>query len=250
MIKNKVLQLAPGINRLYLGGFTGSEIDAVVGQPYRTIYGYDWERDARGNVLIGTDGYPIESQNESALGNVDPKWTMGIGTNLRWRDLSLYVLVDIKHGGKMWDGTRGAMDYFGTSAGTLNRGEYVVFEGVMTDANGNPTGKANTMSVPLTQDWYQGAGSGFVGATAPYVEDAGWVRLRTVTLTYNFSKLLKKTFIHQLSLYFTGTNLLVFTHYKGIDPETSLAGSDNAQGIDYFNMPGTKSYTIGLTLAF
>jgi len=250
MINNKVLQLAPGINRLYLGGFTGSEIDAVVGQPYRTIYGYDWERDARGNVLIGTDGYPIESQNESALGNVDPKWTLGVGSNLRWRDLSLYFLVDIKHGGKMWDGTRGAMDYFGTSAGTLNRGEYVVFEGVMTDANGNSTGKANTMSVPLTQAWYQAAGSGFVGATAPYVEDAGWVRLRTITLTYNFSKLLKKTFIHQLSLYFTGTNLLVFTHYKGIDPETSLAGSDNAQGIDYFNMPGTKSYTIGLTLAF
>jgi TonB-linked SusC/RagA family outer membrane protein len=249
-IDNKVLALAPGINRLYLGGFTGSEIDAVVGQPYRTIYGYDWERDKNGNVLIGTDGYPIESQNESALGNVDPKWTAGISSNLRWKDLSLYFLVDIKHGGKMWDGTRGAMDYFGVSAGTLNRGEYVVFSGVMTDANGNSTGKANTMSVPLTQDWYQAAGSGFVGATAPYIEDAGWVRLRTVTLTYNLSRFLKKTFIRQLSIYFSGTNLLVFDHYKGVDPETSLAGSDNAQGIDYFNMPGTRSYTLGLNLSF
>jgi TonB-linked SusC/RagA family outer membrane protein len=249
-IDNKVLALAPGINRLYLGGFTGSEIDAVVGQPYRTIYGYDWERDSRGNVLIGTDGYPIESQNETALGNVDPKWTMGISSNLRWKDLSLYFLVDIKHGGKMWDGTRGAMDYFGTSAGTLNRGEYVVFAGVMTDANGNSTGKLNTMSVPLTQDYYQAQGSGFVGATAPYIEDAGWVRLRTVTLTYNISRFLKKTFIRQLSIYFSGTNLLLFTHYKGVDPETSLAGSDNAQGIDYFNMPGTKSYTLGLNVSF
>jgi TonB-linked SusC/RagA family outer membrane protein len=249
-IDNKVLQLAPGINRLYLGGFVGSEIDAVVGQPYRTIYGYDWERDSRGNVLIGTDGYPIESQNETALGNVDPKWTAGISSNLRWKDLSLYFLVDIKHGGKMWNGTRGAMDYFGTSAGTLNRGEYVVFPGVMTDANGNSTGKPNTMSVPLTQDYYQAQGSGFVGATAPYIEDAGWVRLRTVTLTYNISRFLKKTFIRQLSIYFSGTNLLLFTHYKGVDPETSLAGSDNAQGIDYFNMPGTKSYTLGLNVSF
>jgi hypothetical protein len=250
MIKNKVLKLAEGISRLYLGGFTGSEIDAVVGQPYRTIYGYDWKRDGNGNVLIDADGYPIMDENESALGNVDPKWTMGISSNLRWKDLSLYLLVDIKHGGKMWDGTRGAMDYFGVSAGTLNRGEMVVFEGVMTDANGNSTGVANTMKVPLTQAWYQGNGSGFSGATAPYVEDAGWVRLRTVTLTYNLSRLLKKTFIHQLSIYVTGTNLLLFTHYKGIDPETSLAGSDNAQGIDYFNMPGTKSYTVGLTMAF
>jgi TonB-linked SusC/RagA family outer membrane protein len=244
-IDNKVLELAPGINRLFLGGFTGSEIDAVVGQPYRTIYGYDWVKDSHGNVLIGPDGYPIESQNETALGNVDPKWTAGIGSNLRWKDLSLYFLVDIKHGGKMWDGTRGVMDYFGTSAGSLNRGQMVVFDGI-----DQATGKPNTMAVPLTQAWYTGTGSGFVGATSPYIEDAGWVRLRTVTLTYNISRFLKKTFIHQLSIYFTGTNLLVFTHYKGVDPETSLAGSDNAQGIDYFNMPGTKSYTLGLNLAF
>ena len=244
-INNKVLALAPGISRLYLGGFTGSEIDAVVGQPYRTIYGYDWKRDANGNKLIDDNGYPMMSENESALGNVDPDWTMGIGSTLRWKDLSLYLLVDIKQGGKMWDGTRGAMDYFGVSAGTLNRDEMVIFDGIVES-----TGKPNTMVVPLSQEWYQGVGSGFVGCTAPNVEDAGWVRLRTVTLTYNLSRLLKNTFVRQLSIYFTGTNLLLFTKYKGIDPETSLAGSDNAQGIDYFNMPGTKSYTIGLTMAF
>ena len=156
----------------------------------------------------------------------------------------LYMLVDIKHGGKMWDGTRGALDYFGVSAGTLNRGELVTFPGVMAD------GSKNTMKVPLDQAWYQSDGSGFVGATAPYIEDAGWVRLRTVTLTYNISKFLKKTFIRQLSVFFTGTNLLLFDHYKGVDPETSLAGSQNGQGVDYFNMPGTKSYTLGLNVSF
>jgi TonB-linked SusC/RagA family outer membrane protein len=244
-IDNKVLALAEGVNRLYLGGFTGSEVDAVVGQPYRTIYGYDWKRDSRGNVMIGDDGYPELADNETALGNVDPEWTAGLGSNLRWKDLSLYLLFDIKKGGKMWDGSRGAMDYFGTSEGTLNRDETKVFEGIVES-----TGKTNTMVVPLNEAWYQGNGSGFSGATAPYIEDAGWVRLRTVTLTYNLSKLLKNTFIHQLSVYFTGTNLWVYTQYKGIDPETSLGGSANDQGIDYFNMPGTKSYTLGLTLAF
>lgn len=247
-IENKVLALAPGINRLYLGGFTGSEIDAVVGQAYRTIYGYDWIRDSRGNVIIGANGYPTMSSNETALGNVDPKWTAGISSTLRWKDLSLYFLVDIKHGGKMWDGTRGALDYFGVSAGTLNRGDSVIFPGVTKNALGNWV--MNNKKVALTQAWYQSDGSGFVGATSPYIEDAGWVRLRTVTLTYNLSRFLKKTFIRQLSIYFSGTNLLLFTHYKGVDPETSLAGSDNAQGIDYFNMPGTKSYTLGLNVSF
>jgi len=41
-------------------------------------------------------------------------------------------------------------------------------------------------------------------------------------------------------------NVIVWTPYKGIDPETSLTGATSAQGIDYFNVPGTMS--MGLTL--
>ena len=244
-IKNNVDALATGINQIFLGGFEGSEIDAMAGQPYRTIYGYDWVRDGAGNLVIGSDGYPIMADKMSNLGNVDPIWTGGIGTNLRWKDLSLYLLFDIKYGGKMWNGTRGAMDYFGTSAGTLNRDEWYVFPGV------NQNGQTNT--IPVKRDYYwmtQNVGSGFTGPMVDYVENSGWVRLRTVTISYNFTKLLKKTFIQGLSVYFTGTNLWISTKYKGIDPETNLLGASNAQGIDYFNMPGTKSYTVGLNLKF
>ncbi|MCX6241782.1 MAG: SusC/RagA family TonB-linked outer membrane protein [Bacteroidetes bacterium] len=244
-IKNNVDALAAGINQLFLGGFEGSEIDAFVGQPYRTIYGYDWVRDAQGNLRIGDDGYPVMSNNMTALGNVDPKWTAGIGTNLRWKDLSLYLLFDIKYGGKMWNGTRGALDYFGTSAGTLNRDEWYVFPGV------NSQGQTNT--IPVKRDYFwmtQNVGSGFTGPMVDYVENSGWVRLRTLSLSYSFTSLLKKTFIKGLSVYFTGTNLWISTKYQGIDPETNLLGASNAQGIDYFNMPGTKSYTVGLNLSF
>jgi len=244
-IKNNVDALAPGINNVFLGGFEGSEIDAFAGQPYRTIYGYDWVRDAKGNMVIGDDGYPIMKDNMTALGNVDPKWTAGVGTNLSWKDLSLYLLLDIKYGGKMWNGTRGAMDYFGTSQGTASRDEWYTFSGV------NSKGQVN--NIPVKRDYYwmtQNVGSGFTGPMVDYVENSGWVRLRTVSLSYNFTKLLKKTFIKGLSVYFTGTNLWILTKYQGIDPETNLLGASNAQGIDYFNMPGTKSYTVGLNLAF
>ncbi len=245
LIKNNVDALAPGVTKLFLGGFEGSEIDAFAGQPYRTIYGYDWQRDSHGNLLIGDDGYPIMTNDMVGLGNVDPKWTAGIGTNLKWKDLSLYLLFDIKYGGMMWNGTRGALDYFGTSQGTANRDEWYTFQGV------NSKGQTNNIPVKLDYFWRtQNVGSGFTGPMVDYVENSGWVRLRTVTLSYNFTNLLKKTFIKGLSVYFTGTNLWISTKYQGIDPETNLLGASNAQGIDYFNMPGTKSYTLGLNLAF
>jgi TonB-linked SusC/RagA family outer membrane protein len=256
-LKNKVTALAPGIENLFLGGFTDPQIRAVVGQPYRSIFGFDWMRDGNGKVIIddkklnddGTIntnyGYPTQDPDMKSLGNVDPDWTMGIGSTLRWRDLSLYVLFDIKSGGKMWDGTRGVMDYFGTSAGTLNRDDNYVFDGVLASNGG-----ANNINVKLDQSWRNGAGSGFSGPSVDYIENSSWVRLRTLTLSYSLTKLLKKTFIKGLEVYFTGTNLWLDTPYKGIDPETNLLGTSNAQGMDYFNMPGTKSYTLGLQLAF
>jgi len=268
-LNNEVIQLAPGVENLFLGGFTDPQIRAVAGQPYRSIFGYDWVYDANGNMVIENTGspdptapdynpyygFPIMNEEMIPLGNVDPKWSMGIGSSLRWKDLSLYVLFDIKSGGMMWNGTRGAMDYFGTSDGTSGRDDMIVWEGVYghLDANGNvvSTGVANSTGVKLDQWWRtSGYGSGFTGPTAPYIEESNWVRLRTVTLSYSFTSLLKKTFIKGLDLYFTGTNLWLSTPYTGIDPETNLLGNTNAQGIDYFNMPGTKSYTVGLNVAF
>jgi hypothetical protein len=75
--------------------------------------------------------------------------------------------------------------------------------------------------------------------------------LREVTLSYTFSNsLLKNTPIRNLDVYCTGRNLWLQTPYSGIDPETSLLGADNGQGIDYFNMPGTRAVTFGLRVGF
>ena len=262
-INNKVKSLAPGIENLFLGGFEGTDIRATVGDPYRTFYAYDWVKDGNGNVIIddsGTPetnshyGYPFMTTDVRPIGNIDPDWTMGIGTNLKWKNLSLYLLFDIKVGGNMWNGTRGALVHYGTAAETLNRTDPYIFEGVYghLDEAGNliVTGGQNNTVVYRDQTWDRGMGGGFNGPGSQYFEETDWVRLRTVTISYSLTSLLKKTFIKGLEIYFTGTNLWLSTPYSGIDPETNLLGSSNAQGIDYFNMPGTKSYTVGLNLAF
>ncbi|RLD88951.1 MAG: hypothetical protein DRJ09_07390, partial [Bacteroidetes bacterium] len=91
---------------------------------------------------------------------------------------------------------------------------------------------------------------GFTGPTIDYLEDASWIRLRDLTLSYNFNNMLKDSFVKNLELYFTAKNLWLSTPYTGVDPETSLLGASNAQGMEYFNMPGTKSYLIGVRFAF
>ena len=149
----------------------------------------------------------------------------------------------------MINGTRGSLYYFGAHKDQENRepGDEVVFEGVKA-SDGSP----NDIEVIKGQNWYfQGQGSRLTGTGSPFIEDAGWIRLREIALTYSLGQgALKDGFIKGLDIYFACKNLWLQTKYSGIDPETSLYGATNEQGVDFYNMPGTKSYTLGLRASF
>lgn len=272
--RTMVEELAPGVENLFLGGFTGSQIRAVAGQAYRSVYATVWARDEAGNILINSTGtfkgYPVAKGEMEYISDVQEKWRMGIINSLSYKGLTLSGVLEIKNGGSMWNGTRGALDYFGTSMGTATRlatdaksfgGVYGYLDAkgaiVYTDAAGNDLAAgaepiANNLEVlENKQNWRQGNGSGFQGPAEYYVEKTDWVRLREVTLSYDLPRsILNKIKMKNLGLYVTGRNLWLKTDYSGIDPETNLLGASNAQGLDYFNMPGTRSYTLGLKVTF
>jgi len=276
---NIVTELSEGVENVSLpGGFTVPNIRAVVGEEYGSIFGFDWYRDDAGNVLINDDpsdsmrdGYPMPDERAMvAIGNSNPDWTANITNTLKYKDIALSFLFDIKSGGMMYNGTAFAMNFMGTSARTSNREVYytpegtidfdltpaeniVVFDGVYghVDAAGNPVSSGVTNVTPIVQDenWFEGQGSNFGGGpSVAAMEPADWVRLRDVTISYDLHKL--SNFIKDVQIYATGKNLWLSTPYTGIDPETSLSGAGNGQGMDYFNNPGTKSYSLGVKMSF
>ena len=260
---NKVVSLE-GVDNVFLGGFEGSSIRAVAGQPYGSIYGFGFYRDASGARVIGPDGYPILDPTERAFGNAQPKWMLGLRNSISYKGFSLTALLDIRHGGVMWNGTRGALYFFGTHADTEVRGTETVFEGnvavldadgnLVLDENGLPkTEGANSTTAVLDENWLAfGNGNGFFGNnTEDFIEEISWVRLRELALNYRLpSRMISKTPFTNVEVGITGRNLWLQTNYKGIDPETSLAGSRNEQGMDYFNMPNTKGIGVNLRLSF
>ncbi|MFA8300001.1 MAG: SusC/RagA family TonB-linked outer membrane protein [Hyphomicrobiales bacterium] len=247
-LDNPVISLEEGLESLSLGGFTSAAIHAFAGRQYGTIVGADFQRNEKGEVLIKDNGYPIINKVPSALADVKPDFEVGIINDLRYKNVNLSFLWDFRIGGKMWNGTRGALYNFGVHEDQDHRDEYYVLEGVNVN-----TGLPNDVAIKRGQEYYKGigAGGGFNGPPSQFIEDASWIRLRDVTLSYSFGEKVigKNGFIKGLDVYFTGKNLLLFTPYKGVDPETSLYGASNAQGLDYFNMPGVKSYVFGLKLS-
>jgi len=257
--KNKVLSLAPGVTDISLGGFTGSTINVVAGEAYGSMFSTGFYKDDQGRVIIndkaGTAGYgyPIKDETTKSLGQISPNWVMGINNDITYKGINLSFLLEIKDGGIMWNGTKSRMIGFGTAKVTENRGEKVIFDGTkghITDGKVITTGAKNDIETTYSQYYYQNIGGGASPAQEQNVEKTDWVRLREVTLSYELGKLVKNTFIKQLKVYATGRNLWLSTPYTGIDPETSLFGASNTQGLDYFNMPNTKSYVFGLKLDF
>ncbi|MGA0046122.1 MAG: SusC/RagA family TonB-linked outer membrane protein, partial [Candidatus Kapaibacteriota bacterium] len=162
------------------------------------------------------------------------------------KGMSLSAQLDIRSGGVMRNGTRGALYFFGTHQETADREGTKVFTGVKAS-----DGAANDIEVPYGEAWMSlGNGNGFFGSnTEDFIEDAGWIRLREVTLSYTIpTSVMDSTPFSGLTVSFTGRNLWLSTDYRGVDPETSLLGAASGQGLDYFNMPNTKSFVFAFNL--
>lgn len=259
-IENVVEELTEGVEEIFLAGFTSTSARAVVGQPFSALYGTGFQRNDEGRVIIGENGFPMAEATPKALGDPNPDFTVGINNKFTYKGVSVSALFDIRQGGDVWCGTCGIMDFFGTSAKSGDqREDIVVFDGVKQigiSGEGTPIYTENDIAVGLADTnkaegdiYWRRYGFGGIGEMSIY--DASWVRLRQVSLGYTLpSSLFENNFIGGAELTLTGRNLWLSTKYPGVDPETNLTGDSNGFGLDYFNMPNTKSYSATLRLSF
>lgn len=245
--------------------------------PFGSFYGYRFKgvytdkdatlaRDASGNVITGPNGqtvymrfnYPntdyvfqpgdaiyedinkdgnIDSRDVVYLGNSNPKLTGGFGPNIIFNSqfkLLLYfnyrLNYDIVNGTDM--NTTNMYNWNNQSTATLSRWR-------------NP-GDVTNMPRAIF-----GAGYNWLGSDR-YVEDASFLRLRSVTFSYNFSKkVLNYLKMDEIRTYVTADNLYTWTNYRGQDPEVSMRGGDPfAIAIDNSRTPPTSRVSLGITTRF
>ncbi len=272
---NNMITDLSGVEYIGLGGFVSCNSRVYEGMPYGMLAGEDFIRFGRGStidiedengeiieedvdidsrysgwkqgdIFINGDGYPNLDPQERTIGDPNPDWTGSIrNTFTLFNKVRISALIDIKEGGDVWNGTKGALSYFGTTKETAeNRGGTRVFDGV-----GPGAGK----EVADGQAWYiDNIGSGFTGPASQFIEDGSYVKLREISIAYTLQHpfITKWTGLSDIDIRLSARNLKTWTDYTGIDPETNLYGTLNRQGADYFNMPQTRSYVITLRLSY
>ncbi len=267
--RNEVTDL-PGAEFVNLGGLVSATGNAIEGEPVGVFRGEDFIRFGRGikideevdgetqnvniderytgwnsgDLYIAADGYPLLDPEIRIIGDPNPDWTGSIrNTVTLFNNLEVSGLFDIRSGGEVWNGTRGALYFFGTHKDTEDRDGTQVFEG---------QGPGAGTEVAKGQAWHlENLGSGLSGPASQFVEDGGYIKLREIAVAYDFrGDFVQQLGLTNLNLRLSARNLATWTDYRGIDPETNLTGASNLRGLDYFNNPNTRSYVMTLRLDY
>ncbi len=238
-IRSKVVETFPGVEQIYLGGFSGNPaIFARKGQRYGSIVGSAYSRDEGGNILVDDDGFPL-SLDGVDLGHIEADWTGGIRNTLTFQNISLDFLIDARHGGYLYNGTEELLDFYGVSKKTESREEDYIFPGVKQSDK-----KVNDIVVKRDLVWW-----GAAQVNEEYVYKNNWVRLREASLNYNIDMGTKK-FVKAVNVGVYGRNLWLSTKVPHVDPESSSFGTNNGQGATRMSFPTTRSLGFNLKFVF
>ena len=197
---------------------------------------------------------PIINQNFLPIGDRTPDFTIGLTNRFRYKNLNLSFLLDIRKGGDVFNGNAAYLYRTGLSNKFLDRETPVTFKGVLRDGlenTDNPTTNTIQISPLYRSDFFSAL------PESEFVEkDVNWIRLRDVTLSYNFpEKVMKSTKIFRSGgLFVTATDLFMLTNYTGSDPSvngtTATSGGAGAAGLDYGTLAMPRNLTVGLKVGF
>ncbi|GEO02878.1 SusC/RagA family TonB-linked outer membrane protein [Adhaeribacter aerolatus] len=238
--KSKVIQLANNQQRFDTG--TGEFIGIVsheVGQPLASVRGFDYKRDEQGRII--TSAGRFLQGDLVTYGSAVPTHTGGWLNTLTYKGIRLFAQIDFKAGHKLISNSNFNWYRHGLhQASLVGREEGVVMDAV--NANGSP----NTTSVPV-QDFYT-LYRGTSVAT-PFVYNASFVRWRTVSLGYDLSRFVNKSFVKGLSMNLFVNNVLIIKKYvDNLDPESQYSASDALNGLESHSLPTTRSYGLNVNV--
>ena len=208
---------------------------------------YDWQ----GNVITMKNGtvqtYPGDAMYEDInhdgvinendivyLGNSNPKFFGGGGFQIRWKDLTFTTFFYGRYGQKVINGARISLE---NMYGKNNQSTAVLHR---WRAEGDDT------DIPRA---LYGMGYNYLGSDR-FVEDASFIRLKTLSLSYNLpKKWLQKYGITKLNVFATGYDLFTWTKYKGQDPEVSMPSATSLVR-DNATTPVSRRFALGINLYF
>ena len=182
---------------------------------------------------VNGDG-AITEEDRVIIGDTNPDFVYGFSSDLTWKNLSLSILFQGSQGNDIYNGNLGDV-----TLGNIGNIPQFAYDSRWTADN-------------IENARWPKATSGYTRTykiSDRYVEDGSYLRLKNVTLAYNWRKPIQG--IDNIQISFTATNLFTITNYSWYDPDVNAFGSDSSRrGVDIYSYPISRTYSFGLALTF
>ncbi len=258
--KNEVTELYEGQDIFY--GFGGNSLLLREGEPIGTFYGFisdgifstqdevpaerAVDRDGDGNLdtQAGDVNFRdlngdniITDEDLTIIGNAQPDVVGGFTNTFRYGGFDLSVFMQFSYGNEIANPAR---EY------QMHLGAYD--DNMVADVLDRWRQPGDVTDVPRAT--YLDENQNNRGNQSRFVYDGSYMRVKNVVLGYS----LPKTFVERYSLrnvrlYAQAQNLFTFTDYPGFDPEVNYAGTSNTTlGVDFYTIPQSRTFTVGINL--
>ena len=208
------------------------------GQPLSMFWGYNalGVDPETGMVIyedINGDG-KINSSDKQYIGNANPLFTFGMTNTLSWKGFNLSFLITGSVGNDIYNASKIEM------IGMYNGSNQI------TDVLRRWRVPGQVTDIPKAGELDN------LRASTRWVEDGSYLKIKNITLSYDFSGpwLKEKLNISRIQPYITLDNMITFTNYSGYDPEMSQYTSATSMGIDWGTYPNVKTVTFGVNVDF
>ena len=212
-------------NQAQIDNYTGPKLLGVNTKPGDIIW-----RDVNG------DG-KIDDGDRTMIGNPHPKLTLGLSFNVGYKNFELNVNTFGEFGHQILKSYRNFISYPQSNYTTDVYKERWHGEGT--------SNRFPRLQSASQLNWNR--------VSDLYIENGDYLKIKNVSLGYDFKNLVKNTPLGQLKLYVTAQNLFTFTKYPGMDPEIGYGGGSDyryARGIDLGYYPGARTFMIGTSIKF
>jgi TonB-linked SusC/RagA family outer membrane protein len=264
-IRNKVTSLSGG--EPILGGFglsDGPITKTEVGYPIGSFFLYEMEGIFQNQEEIDAHAFQtddtrpgdvkfadlngdnvIDDKDRDHVGSPFPDFTYGLNAEIGWKNFDLSVLAQGVQGNDVY------FLYGNFAYETQSRGFNSYRDLLNRWTPSNPSQEIPKVSVDDR--------NGNRRLSTRFLEDGSYLRIRNITLGYNFKPFIKTNAIGALRLYVTAQNAYTFTNYPGLDPEIQAntndtsgvnISSDLAVGIDWGTVPAPRTFLAGINLEF
>jgi TonB-linked SusC/RagA family outer membrane protein len=171
----------------------------------------------------------IDGNDKQVIGNPNPDVYGSITNKFTYKNLTFTAMFTYSYGNQIYNYMRSQLeagkDFSNQSTAMLTR---------WTAENQITTQPKTSYGDPLGNSRFSDR----------WIEDGSYIRLKSLSLSYYLP--LKVSFMESVNIWVSANNLYTFTHYLGLDPESSSMNGSLYQGVDAGLLPASKNFNIGL----